>query len=392
MLRDRQKGEIMDTIFGGRYIILLMGLFSIYTGWVYNDFFAKNVWVFNSGWKTPTKYYDGSLLLNVTGLTYNDQCPEGCGYTGHPYPFGVDPIWGLSGNKLSFLNSLKMKMSVLLGVLHMGWGVILTNFNYVHHNHLYGIWAEFIPQALFLFGVFGYLCGMIVAKWCMVFPSILLEDGTLQPTDPSILVSLVNMFLNPGVVDYKSKTILYEGQAKVQNIIVCVALICIPWMLCAKPLYLKSLHSKPAGYEAIDGDEEAADKHGGGHGHDEEFNFGDVVVDNSIHTIEFVLGAVSNTASYLRLWALSLAHAQLAEVLWDMVLKPTFSMNAFGLFFGFGAWAVLSVGVLLLMEGMSAFLHALRLHWVEFQNKFYKGEGYAFMPFNFRDAVEGVEE
>lgn len=102
--------------------------------------------VFNSGWKTPTKYYDGSLLLNVTGLTYNDQCPEGCGYTGSPYPFGVDPIWGLSGNKLSFLNSLKMKMSVLLGVLHMGWGVILTNFNYIHHKHLYGIWAEFIPQ------------------------------------------------------------------------------------------------------------------------------------------------------------------------------------------------------------------------------------------------------
>lgn len=60
------------------------------------------------------------------------------------------------------------------------------------------------------------------------------------------------------------------------------------------------------------------------HGH----SFGDLFVHQMIETIEFVLGTVSNTASYLRLWALSLAHGQLAETFLDLTFKMTLSQES----------------------------------------------------------------
>uniref|UniRef100_A0A4W5PVD9 V-type proton ATPase subunit a n=1 Tax=Hucho hucho TaxID=62062 RepID=A0A4W5PVD9_9TELE len=106
-----------------------------------------------------------------------------------------------------------------------------------------------------------------------------------------------------------------------------------------------------------------------------DFDTADVFMHQAIHTIEYGLGCISNTASYLRLWALSLAHAQLSEVLWVMVMRISLSWQ------GYVGSVVLAV--IFSFFGLSAFLHALRFHWVEFQNKFYSGTGYKLNPFSF---------
>merc|ERR1711957_1123722 len=185
-------------------------------------------------------------------------------------------------------------------------------------------------------------------------------DGC-QP--PNLITTLINIALSPGSCDEP----MYEGQAGVQNILLAFALISVPILLCAKPYFISK------GYG------------GGGHGHGdgEEVNFGEIFIHQAIETIEFVLGMVSNTASYLRLWALSLAHSELATVFWSKAMLSTMQVNGFATYLGFGIFAGTTLGVLLMMDVLECFLHALRLHWVEFQNKFFKADGVRFSPYSF---------
>ncbi|XP_012522430.1 V-type proton ATPase 116 kDa subunit a1 isoform X1 [Monomorium pharaonis] len=404
----KSDNEIWNIFFGGRYIIFLMGIFSMYTGLIYNDVFSKSLNIFGSNWMVN---YNKSTIRHNRELQLD---PNSTAYFDYPYPFGMDPVWQLAENKIIFQNSFKMKISIIFGVLHMLFGVVVGLWNHMYFKRRMNITCEFVPQIIFLTALFFYMVLLMIIKWVKYGPK---NDPLVGPgCAPSVLITFINMVLfKPAAKVGNCDPYMYGGQSGLQKFLVVVALLCVPWMLLGKPVMMlrnrRKQHYQLNNHGAENGDVEASmgtlqqsggvtQSGGGGPGHkEEEEDMTEVFIHQGIHTIEYVLGSVSHTASYLRLWALSLAHAQLSEVLWNMVMRNGLAREGWDggivLYAIFAFWAVLTVGILVLMEGLSAFLHTLRLHWVEFQSKFYAGLGYSFQPFSFEiilDAAQATTE
>jgi V-type H+-transporting ATPase subunit a len=222
-----------------------MGTFAIYTGFIYNDIFSKSLHLFHSGWDIP---------VNGTVGTF----------TGHTYPFGLDPGWHGASNALIFTNSYKMKMSIVIGVIHvstvvpaprvlaltptkMTFALCLQVPNHIRFKNRSDIWTNFVPQMLFLQSIFGYLVVCILYKWSV--------DWSKSPTSPpSLLNMLINMILSPGNINPDEQ--LYAGQSVVQMILLSIAAVCVPWLLCAKPYLqwkeMKRIHDQ--GYVGLSSD------------------------------------------------------------------------------------------------------------------------------------------
>ena len=334
-----------------RYFILLLGFFAFYNGIIYNEFFSLPLNFFGSCYKKVEN--NGKIITKKE----EKECI---------YPLGIDPKWHSANNELAFLNSFKMKISVIIGVIQMIFGIILKGLNCLYFKNYIELFFVFFPQLIFMILLFGYLILMIYIKWS--------TDWDQDPSKaPSIITQFLLMFFNFGSVGSKdNKTPLYyKGdytyQESIQYHILITSLGCIPIMLFIKPIldYYKDNKRK---------------------------SFFDLLINQLKETIEFILGTISHTASYLRLWALSLAHNELSKVFFDITLLNNIQKgNIYGMFFGFIVFYHITLFVLIGIDLLICSLHTLRLHWIEFQSKFFYADGYFFSPFCFKYICDNLD-
>ena len=185
-----------------KYLVFLSGLFATYCGFIYSEWFANAFALFPS-------CYD---IDSPTFQKKTDDCM---------YPWGIDYIWYIAENKTSFMNSFKMKFSIIIGVVQMLFGSILRGLNGIQFGKWEDVIFEAIPQFLFMLVTFGYMSIAIVIKWLTNW------DGR-EP------VSIIQVFINfTGV----KEPLFGDGklQGTLQSIFLIICLISFIMMLFFKP-------------------------------------------------------------------------------------------------------------------------------------------------------------
>lgn len=175
LFNDQLKGTLLAPVLPVRYIFLMMGFMSFYCGLVYNEFFALPTSFFDSCYPmenrqqwTPSLNDDATKVEgDWTYLRDDFQCT---------YPFGLDPVWSLSSGKLTFSNNVKMKISVIIGIIHMTIGILIKGSNAIYFGRWPDLFFEVFTGLIILLGLFGWMDVLIYGKW---FKELNIDDKTL---------------------------------------------------------------------------------------------------------------------------------------------------------------------------------------------------------------------
>ena len=124
-----------------RYLLLMMAIFAIYCGSLYNEFFSLPFALFGTCYTND---------LSVSGESRIVTRIDGCTVI-----YGMDPKWFIASNDLVFMNSFKMKWAVIFGVTQMVSGIFLHAINCIYFKDWLSFVFEFIPQVIYFVGLFG---------------------------------------------------------------------------------------------------------------------------------------------------------------------------------------------------------------------------------------------
>jgi vacuolar-type H+-ATPase subunit I/STV1 len=348
--------EMFATVYHGRYCILLMGCFAIYAGFIYNELFSVPLELFQSTlWCSGEMDDPQCAAIPGTDPSQLQKWPRTSitaaydfkgdgGSTGEEvvwdnYPFGADPGWSHTANKLNSANSFKMKFAIVVGVAQMVMGVCCKLMNTLYWKDMITLYFVYIPEIVFINSIFGYLVILILIKWttnwdtnfvlnnneivtipqiyckddlsnlpcwtapfvadrslvpgygadklkdlpehmwcmkdgiatagCAVFKykdQLIVESNTYAQTSytssmhynpgacdasaegcmlwkqspPSLLDSLIKMFMEPGSVPVENQ--LIGGQGALQALLILIAFVSVPMLLFPKPFLLKREH------------------------------------------------------------------------------------------------------------------------------------------------------
>jgi V-type H+-transporting ATPase subunit a len=162
------------------------------------------------------------------------------------YLFGIDPAWFLSPQLLSYTNSIKMRIAVIIGVWHMSMAIIVKGFNSIFNKQYLVLFFEVIGGLIILLGLFGFMDALIVLKWGYPMNAYSTDDEPCKDEKmdcgpvftlrncPSIISVMINNFLKMGTQD----VYFFEDQKTVTNILTILVVVSIPLMLFVKPCAL----------------------------------------------------------------------------------------------------------------------------------------------------------
>ena len=288
-------------------IVVLCGFSSLIIGFLFGEFFGLSE-------------YASHLVHDSVGMSI-------------PEVFVFEPLWFEPIPNVTVM----FVVTMLIGTLHMGLGLLLSAINKVSSRDMFGVLWE------------------AVKIWCLF--------GTLYFLLALLSSSLVG--IDEGVAVFVTTVISHiELKAGLIFLVALPVLILFAFKVVSELRHEK--HGKAEKGEKLSG-----------------MDYIIILIDGLIDAVlENLFRFLANIVSYGRILALALCHAALMEVFILLAFMCWGSIAIIGPVIGIIIF-VAGNAVVIVLEAIMAGIHTIRLHFYEWFTKFYDGGGVEFSPFRF---------